>query len=221
MYFILISYSKSNLHFFPLVTFLTWHYCQFKILPQERPVILRYLLCIDTEKLPSAQLPLVSLSFSLFWFAALVWLCVKSRLCLSWKPQFDLGGHLEDVKSMTGEKRKVYRKQASSSRIRKIKSETQQPSFQLARPQMNTIGSRSSLLEWLIHENGTFTFTRRGHSSWIVPALDPQPSTQIGGHALLTPFMLHLCACLSTHVRLLCMFMSRGVRIIWVTLITI
>lgn len=147
--------------------------------------------------------------------------CVLKADCLSWKPEFDLGGHLEGVKSMTGEKRKIYRKQASSSRIGKIKAETQQLSFQLARPQMNTIGSRSSLLEWLIHENDTFTFRRRGHRSWIVPALDPQPSTQIRVHALLTPFMLHLCACLSTHVRLLCMFMSWGVRVIWVILITI
>lgn len=86
---------------------------------------------------------------------------------------------------------------------------------------MNTIGFWSSLLECLVHVNDTFTFRRGGHSRWIVLASDPQPSTQIRVHALLTPFMLHLCACLSTHVRLLCMFKSRRARIIWVTLIPI
>lgn len=47
------------------------NYCQFKILPQERRVILRDLHCIDTEELPSAQLPSVSLSFSLLYLLLL------------------------------------------------------------------------------------------------------------------------------------------------------
>lgn len=51
------------------------NYCQFKIPPQERRVILRYLHCIDTEKLPPAQLPSVSLSFSLFYLLSCVIVC--------------------------------------------------------------------------------------------------------------------------------------------------
>lgn len=58
----------------------------------------------------SAQWPLVPLSFTRCPFSHLVWMYINTtpgcpewmciRFTVSWKPQFDLGGHLGDVESM-------------------------------------------------------------------------------------------------------------------------
>lgn len=140
------------------------------------------------------------------------WTCV--RFTVSWKPQFDLGGHLGDVKSMIHTRnRSSQRKETDfpeTSRQQQQHPTQTQPFVESARLQINRIGAGTPLLACVAQTRKHASFTRRG-------------SHRRRAHALLTPFTLHMCACLSTRAQPLCVFtdVTETVCIIWVALITV
>lgn len=127
-----------------------------------------------------------------------VW--TRISFTLSWKPQFDLGGHPWDVKS-TIHNRNSQRKENNFPETSRQQHNPKQKYNN--RPLMflflnllyhKLTQSALRLLLWVVSRTRKHTsFTRRGSHCRRV-------------HALLTPFTLHMCACLSTRAQLLCMF---------------
>lgn len=151
-----------------------------------------------------------------------VW--TNMSVAASWKLSFDLGGHLGGVKSTIHvpdtnpwRKEKDLPKQVSSWNNPKQKHNGW----------VFNLPARTSLMKCLIYTKLDIPIHKKRSRQLDYPYIrsTAQHSDTWGCrcvHALPTPFMLHLCACLSTRVQLcVCSCMSQKVCIIWVTLITI
>lgn len=164
----------------------------------------------------SARWPPVPLSFRIFPFSDLVWMYIKATLflhALSWLPCMDthqfysflevtvwpwwssVRCQINDSQQKLAEEREQFswnRQAAAQSKTELQQSATDVFFLNLLYHKLTQSALR--LLFWVVSRTRKHTsFTRRGSHCRCV-------------HALLTPFMLHMCACLSTRAQLLCMF---------------
>lgn len=122
---------------------------------------------------------------------ALGWTWTRVRFTVSWKPQFDLGGHLGDVKSMIHTRNRSSQSKETdfpeTSRQQQQHQTQTQPFVESARLQMNRIGAGTPLLACVAQTRKT----RFIHKKRVTPqtcTCSPDPI-----HAAYVCLLIHAC----------------------------